>query len=154
MLYIIVYLYIYKVYIILPSRFLRVCLMPNFERCRCQGLLESHVLGVLKEYGIKAAGWEFVVGWGYHLWRPNDAIWGDWQLRTFGQTVGASRSSNTRWCSWKLFSMKIRLLVNPGCVKVFCMPLSLGWRQKSRRWCVICFTRSHTYLDLRFALSL
>ena len=159
MLYIIVYAYIYKVYIILPSRFLRVCLIPNFERCRCQGLLESHVLGVLKEYGIKAAGWEFVVGWGYHLWRPNsDAIWGDWQQRTFGQalilwkTVGASWSSNIRWCScfcWKLFSMKIRLLVNPGCVKVFCMPLSLGWRQKSRRWCVLLYQKPHI---LGFAL--
>ena len=52
-----------------------VCLMPNLERCRCQGLLESHVLGVLKEYGIKAAGWEVAASC-YHSWRPNsDATW-------------------------------------------------------------------------------
>ena len=50
-----------------------VCLMPDLERCRCQGLLESHVLGVLREYGIKAADWEVA-----HSWRPNsDATWGD-----------------------------------------------------------------------------
>lgn len=89
-----VYIYIhifisYKVYTSyfhhLPSRFLMVCLMPNLERCRCQGLLESHVLGVLKEYGIKAAGWEVAASC-YHSWRPNsDATWGDWQQRTVGQ---------------------------------------------------------------------